>query len=66
MKIDQKRTLFLDGKLAADRLLTAADLATVGVRDGRQLNQALFEENSMLSSGGLGQMRPFFLVAAAI
>lgn len=61
MKIDQKRTLFLDGKLAADRLLTAADLATVGVRDGRQLNQALFEENSMLSSGVIGANASVFL-----
>lgn len=61
MKIDQKRTLFLDGKLAADRLLTAVDLATVGVRDGRHLKQVLFEENSLLSSEVIGANAPVFL-----
>lgn len=61
MKIDQKLALFSDGQLAADRLLTGADLATVGVRDGRQLNQVLFEENSLLGSGAIGADARVFL-----
>lgn len=61
MRIDQKLTLFRDGKLAVDHLLSAADLAAAGVTDGRYLKQVLFEKNSWISSGSIGADARTFL-----